>query len=75
MTFQWVPANDDRRLQSIQPRWNFAVLRRSRAFVFSMAFGSIVGAGFLLGRIDAMVLHPLRAIILLLSAVKVWRHE
>jgi uncharacterized protein len=57
---------------------SFAVLRRSRAFVFSMAFGSIVGAfagGFLLGRIDATVLHPLLAIILLLSAVKVWRHE
>jgi len=57
---------------------SFDVLRRSRDFVFSMALGSIVGAfigGLLLGWIDATFLHPLLAIILLLSAVKVWRHD
>jgi len=56
---------------------SFAVLRRSRAFAWSMAAGSIVGAfagGLLLGRIDGVILHPLLALILLLSAVKVWRH-
>lgn len=57
---------------------SFDVLRRNRVFVLSMAIGSIVGAflgGFLLGWVDAAVLYPLLAIILLLSALKVWRHE
>lgn len=57
---------------------SFAVLRRSRAFVLWMAVGSILGAligGLLVGRIDSAVLHPLLAIILVLSAVKVWLHE
>jgi uncharacterized membrane protein YfcA len=57
---------------------SFAVLRRSRSFVVFMAGGSILGAligGLLLGRIDAQVLYPLLALILLASAVKVWRHE
>lgn len=57
---------------------SFRVLRQRRAFMVSMALGSIAGAlvgGLLLGRVDAVILHPLLAIILLLSAVKVWRHE
>lgn len=55
----------------------FAVLGRSRSFVLVMALGSIVGAfigGRLLGVIPSTVLLPLLAGILLISAVKVWRH-
>lgn len=56
---------------------SFAVLRRSLQFVGFMAAGSIVGAfigGLLLGRIPAELLYPLLALILVLSAVKVWMH-
>ena len=56
---------------------SFSVLVRHRAFVGLMAVGSIVGAyvgGLLLGVISSAVLLPLLAAILLLSAVKVWRH-
>lgn len=57
---------------------SFVVLRRSRSVVALMASGSILGAligGLLLGRIDAQILYPLLAFILLWSAVKVWWHE
>ena len=43
-----------------------------------MAAGSLVGAfigGNLLGLIPGFVLLPLLAVILLISAVKVWRHS
>lgn len=57
---------------------SFAVLRRNSVFVAFMAAGSIVGAllgGLLLGIVSGLILYPLLAFILLLSAIKVWRHE
>ncbi|AWK85851.1 permease [Azospirillum thermophilum] len=56
---------------------SFAVLGRNRGFVLVMAAGSILGAfvgGQLLGVVPAVVLLPLLAGILLLSAAKIWRH-
>jgi len=56
---------------------SFTVLGRNRAFVVVMAAGSVIGAfvgGQLLGVVPGAVLLPLLAAILLLSAVKVWRH-
>lgn len=56
---------------------SFSVLRSSKAFVLIMAAGSILGAfigGRLLGEVPSAVLLPLLAVILLISAVKVWRH-
>ena len=55
----------------------FAVLLRNRWFVVVMAAGSIAGSfigAMLLGIVPANVLLPTLAFILLLSAVKVWRH-
>jgi hypothetical protein len=55
----------------------FAVLGRNRVFVAVMAAGSIAGTligGRLLGVIPTAILLPGLAAILLLSAVKVWRH-
>lgn len=57
---------------------SFAVLGRNCAFVLVMALGSVAGAfigGRMLGAIPSFVLLPLLAVILLVSAVKVWRHE
>lgn len=57
---------------------SFVVLRRNRAFVVFMGAGSIIGAligGLLLGIVSGPVLYPLLALVLLLSAIKVWRHE
>lgn len=57
---------------------SFAVLGRNKAFVLVMAIGSIVGSFIgaqLLGIVPSAVLLPLLAIILLASAVKVWRHR
>lgn len=57
---------------------SFAVLKDSRGFVLAMAAGSIVGSflgGQLLGIVPAPVLIPLLVVILLISAVKVWRHR
>lgn len=57
---------------------SFTVVKQNLAFVFIMALGSIVGAflgGQLVGIISTTVLLPLLSIILILSAVKVWRHE
>lgn len=57
---------------------SFNVLARNRRFVMYMAAGSILGAligGLLLGHVQASLLYPLLAVILLLSAFKVWRHE
>jgi uncharacterized membrane protein YfcA len=56
---------------------SFAVLGRNRRFVALMASGSLAGTfvgGRLLGLVPAGVLLPLLALILVVSAVKVWRH-
>lgn len=57
---------------------SFAVLGQNRGFVFVMAAGSLLGAylgGQLLGIIPGAVLLPLLAVILVISAVKIWRHR
>lgn len=57
---------------------SFAILGQSRAFVLVMALGSIVGTligGRLLGIVPSSILLPMLAAILIISAVKVWRHE
>jgi uncharacterized membrane protein YfcA len=56
---------------------SFAVLQKNYSFAFIMAVGSLVGAfvgGLLLGIVPSAILLPSLAVILLLSAVKVWRH-
>jgi uncharacterized membrane protein YfcA len=56
---------------------SFQVIRLQRRFIAIMAAGSIVGSylgGKLLGVIPSSVLLPLLAAILLVSALKVWRH-
>lgn len=56
---------------------SFAVLAQHKAFVLWIAAGSIVGTfigALLLGYISAAVLIPLLTLILLGSAIKVWRH-
>ncbi|PTM41533.1 sulfite exporter TauE/SafE family protein [Bosea sp. 124] len=55
----------------------FLVLWRNRLFVVTMAIGSIVGTfigGLLLGYVSSAILLPALALILAISAVKVWRH-
>jgi uncharacterized membrane protein YfcA len=57
---------------------SFVVLGENRRFVLVMAAGSIVGSfigGRLLGLVPNSVLLPLLAVILVLSAFKVWRHK
>lgn len=57
---------------------SFAVLGQNRSFVLIMAIGSIVGTfigGLLLGIVPSIILLPLLAAILIISALKVWRHE
>ena len=57
---------------------SFVVLAENRRFVLVMAVGSIFGSfigGQLLGLLPNAVLLPLLALILVLSAVKVWRHR
>ena len=56
---------------------SFAVIGRNRGFVVVMAAGSILGAfvgGQLLGLVPGAMLLPFLAVLLLVSAVKVWRH-
>lgn len=56
---------------------SFSVLGRNLTFLFVMAVGSIAGTfvgGFLLGLVPNTLLLPTLAVILLISAVKVWRH-
>ncbi|MEK8034799.1 TSUP family transporter [Ideonella sp. DXS29W] len=56
----------------------FEVLRHNRRFVLAMAVGSVVGVavgGQLLGVVPHNVLLPALAAILVISAVKVWRHK
>jgi uncharacterized membrane protein YfcA len=57
---------------------SFVVLAENRRFVLVMAAGSIVGSfigGRLLGLVSNTILLPLLAVILVLSAVKVWKHK
>jgi uncharacterized protein len=57
---------------------SFGVLRANRRFVIVMSVGSIAGTilgGLLLGAIPSAVLVPLLVLLLLFSAVKVWRHD
>jgi uncharacterized protein len=57
---------------------SFVVLAENRRFVLVMAAGSIFGSYIgsrLLGLIPIVVLLPLLGLILVLSAVKVWRHK
>jgi uncharacterized membrane protein YfcA len=57
---------------------SFVVLGENLKFVLVMAAGSIVGSfigGQLLGLVPSAVLLPLLAAILVLSAIKVWRHK
>jgi uncharacterized membrane protein YfcA len=56
---------------------SFVVLGENRGFVLVMAAGSIAGSfigGRLLGLVPSPILLPLLAVILVISAVKVWRH-
>lgn len=56
----------------------FEVLRHNGRFVLAMALGSILGAaigGRLLGAVSSHVLLPVLAAILVISAIKVWRHR
>ncbi|MDP9812623.1 putative membrane protein YfcA [Rhizobium tibeticum] len=56
---------------------SFSVLGRNKAFLLVMAAGSIVGTfigGLLLGIVPSAFLLPALAAILLVSAVKIWRH-
>lgn len=55
----------------------FGVLRQHAGFVVAMAAGSVagsVGGGLLLGAVPTAVIVPLVVVLLLVSAVKVWRH-
>jgi len=57
---------------------SFVVLGENRRFVLAMAAGSILGSfigGQLLGLVPNAVLLPVLAVILVLSAFKVWRHK
>ena len=52
-------------------------IRRNWLFLLVMAVGSVLGTfvgGLLLGLAPNYILLPLLAVLLLLSAVKVWRH-
>jgi uncharacterized membrane protein YfcA len=56
---------------------SFAVINQNAAFAIVMAAGSIAGTfmgGRLLGIVPSVVLLPLLTVILIVSAVKVWRH-
>lgn len=56
---------------------SFAVLSRYKAFLIWIAMGSILGTfigAVLLGYTSPTILLPLLSLILLISAVKVWRH-
>lgn len=57
---------------------SFVVIKQNWIFVVVMALGSLSGAflgGQLVGIVSTAVLLPLLSGILILSAVKVWRHE
>ena len=74
MTSKWIPLAGFTRYSRDQ---TFQVIRIQRRFIAIMAAGSIVGSflgGKLLGIVPTPVLLPLLAAILLISALKVWRH-
>lgn len=55
----------------------FAVLKDNQRFVLAMAAGSVAGSiagGLLLGVVAEAVLVPLLAVLLIYSALKVWKH-
>lgn len=57
---------------------SFGVLRENRAFLLTMAAGSMAGSwvgAALLGIVPDALLLPALAAILLVSAVKVWQHR
>lgn len=57
---------------------SFAVIGRNKSFLLVMAAGSVVGTfigGLLLGIVPNVVLLPILAAILVLSAIKVWQHR
>jgi uncharacterized membrane protein YfcA len=57
---------------------SFVVLRENSRFVVVMAAGSIVGSfvgGQLLGWVPSAALLPVLTVILVVSAIKVWRHK
>jgi uncharacterized protein len=57
---------------------SFMVLRQNWPFLLVMAAGSVVGTfigGQLLGLVPTYILLPLLAAVLVVSAVKVWRHK
>lgn len=57
---------------------SFQVLRANTTFVLAMSAGSIAGTllgGLLLGVVPSGVLIPLLSLLLIASAVKVWRHD
>lgn len=57
---------------------SFSVLAQNRGFLAFMASGSIVGAfagGLLLGFVPNAILLPVLSAILVISAVKIWRHK
>jgi len=56
---------------------SFAVLRQNRTFLIAMAAGSVIGViagGALLGVVPTAILIPLLALLLVVSAKKVWDH-
>jgi uncharacterized membrane protein YfcA len=57
---------------------SFAVLKNNRTFIVTMAAGSIVGTYIgsrLLAAVSSSLLIPILAAILVVSAIKVWRHK
>jgi uncharacterized membrane protein YfcA len=57
---------------------SFTVLAANRWFLLTMAAGSVTGTllgGLLLGVVPSLVLVPLLVALLLISAIKVWRHQ
>jgi uncharacterized membrane protein YfcA len=57
---------------------SFAVLGANRWFLLAMGAGSVTGTvcgGLLLGAVPSLVLVPLLTALLLIFAVKVWRHQ
>jgi len=57
---------------------SFKIIRKEWKFVLLMAIGSVIGVyigGQLLGLVPTELLLPLLAIILVLSAFKVWKHS
>jgi uncharacterized membrane protein YfcA len=57
---------------------SFAVIGRNKRLLLVMVAGSLVGTfigGLLLGIVPGLVLLPMLSAILILSAIKVWRHR